>query len=218
MERDTYKTSLKTEVLKKTERIASALYFITSFFDLQEPLRWRLRELSTVLVSSDLQDKTNRLREILSLIVVARNADMISDTNFDILTKEISILEDSTTDHKEVHNLLNSPNEDPKRTFSYIGQNTIKDRKYLSNKPQGTSYKTNVPKDSNVVSMKKNQRQSIILDIIKNKKEVMIKDISTEIKDCSDKTIQRDLLSMVQSGLLKKIGEKRWSRYSLARP
>ena len=44
----------------------------------------------------------------------------------------------------------------------------------------------------------------------------MIKDVSPLIKGCSEKTIQRELLSMVKSGILKKEGEKRWSKYSLA--
>jgi hypothetical protein len=44
----------------------------------------------------------------------------------------------------------------------------------------------------------------------------MIKDVSPLIEGCSEKTIQRELMSMVHNGTLKKIGEKRWSRYSLA--
>jgi len=32
---------------------------------------------------------------------------------------------------------------------------------------------------------------------------------------CGEKTLQRELVSMVQDGVLKKIGEKRWSRYFL---
>ena len=106
--------------------------------------------------------------------------------------------------------------EDLKGGVNYIGQNSIKDRKYISVKRQGTSYKTNNSKETGAVSMKKNYRQGIILDIIKSKKEVMIKDISSHIKDCSEKTIQRELLAMVDAGVLKKLGEKRWSKYSLA--
>jgi len=62
---------------------------------------------------------------------------------------------------------------------------------------------------------KKNERQIKIIDLIKNKKTVSIKDISDNIKGCSEKTIQRELIAMVKSGVLKKEGERRWSRYSL---
>jgi hypothetical protein len=44
----------------------------------------------------------------------------------------------------------------------------------------------------------------------------MIKDVSPLVTGCSEKTIQRELSAMVRSGILKKVGEKRWSRYSLA--
>ena len=64
--------------------------------------------------------------------------------------------------------------------------------------------------------MQKNERQQIILDIIKEIGESSIKDISDNIKDCSEKTIQRELLSMVANGVLKKEGERRWSKYYLA--
>lgn len=66
------------------------------------------------------------------------------------------------------------------------------------------------------VSVKKQSRQSIIINLLKRKKEIMIKDVSPLIRGCSEKTIQRELLAMVKAGILNKIGEKRWSRYTLA--
>ena len=63
--------------------------------------------------------------------------------------------------------------------------------------------------------MQKNERQQIILDIIKEIGESSIKDISDNIKDCSEKTIQRELNTLIYDGVLKKIGERRWSKYVL---
>lgn len=74
---------------------------------------------------------------------------------------------------------------------------------------------------SNKTSSKKSDiglrlaRRSAILSVIKDKKEVNIKDIVSLIKDCSEKTIQRELIALLSEGVLKKSGEKRWSRYSL---
>ncbi len=66
-------------------------------------------------------------------------------------------------------------------------------------------------------------RRNTILEIIKDKKDekghqtgVTIKDIVSLIKDVSEKTIQRELLSLVAQGVLKKEGDKRWSRYTIA--
>jgi hypothetical protein len=64
--------------------------------------------------------------------------------------------------------------------------------------------------------MQKNERQQIILDIIKEIGESSIKDISDNIKDCSEKTIQRELNTLIYDGVLKKIGERRWSKYVIA--
>jgi len=62
----------------------------------------------------------------------------------------------------------------------------------------------------------KDKRKQTILQLLKDKKELTIKDISLQVVGCSEKTIQRDLVSMLQNKVLKKTGERRWSRYSLA--
>lgn len=66
----------------------------------------------------------------------------------------------------------------------------------------------------------KEDRKSKILILIKDKKNitngqigVSIKDISGAFSDCSEKTIQRELNDLVSKGKIKKVGEKRWSRY-----
>lgn len=82
---------------------------------------------------------------------------------------------------------------------------------------------TNFSKNQNIkdtsVDGFKGQRRDQIITIIKQKGDgkgsVNIKDITDKIRDCSEKTIQRELISMVESGVLKKTGERRWSTYSL---
>lgn len=61
-------------------------------------------------------------------------------------------------------------------------------------------------------------RRATILGIVQQKDAITIKDVAEVIKDVSEKTIQRELLALVQQGVLKKEGERRWSTYSLARP
>ena len=59
-------------------------------------------------------------------------------------------------------------------------------------------------------------RQLSIIKLLKENSNLMIKDFSSTIKGCSEKTVQRELLRLVRIGVLKKSGERRWSRYSLA--
>jgi hypothetical protein len=75
-----------------------------------------------------------------------------------------------------------------------------------------------VTKPESVVKsvMQKNDRQQLILEIIREIGESSIKDISDNIKDCSEKTIQRELNTLIYDGVLKKIGERRWSKYVIA--
>jgi DNA-binding transcriptional ArsR family regulator len=58
-------------------------------------------------------------------------------------------------------------------------------------------------------------RRSRILKLVKDKQEVMVKDITVHFPDLSEKTVQRELVALVETGVLKKAGERRWSRYSL---
>lgn len=62
--------------------------------------------------------------------------------------------------------------------------------------------------------LRKENRKNIILNTIQKKGSVTIKDISAVVRDCSEKTIQRELLALVSEHVLVKEGERRWSVYS----
>ena len=63
--------------------------------------------------------------------------------------------------------------------------------------------------------MKKLSRRDQILALFVKGVDVSIKDIAARIKGCSEKTIQRELNSLLYDNLIERIGEKRWSRYVL---
>lgn len=52
-----------------------------------------------------------------------------------------------------------------------------------------------------------------ILEFIRKQGRVSIKDITHVIRGCSEKTVQRELLSLIRQGLIRKEGERRWSVY-----
>ncbi len=58
------------------------------------------------------------------------------------------------------------------------------------------------------------KRSSLILEFVRKHKNVSIKDIAKVIKGFSEKTIQRELTTLIQQGLVEKRGERRWSIYS----
>lgn len=63
---------------------------------------------------------------------------------------------------------------------------------------------------------KKAKRIEEILRTIRQKGSITIKDVSHHLLEYSEKTLQRELLTLVAKGVLKKEGERRWSRYSLS--
>jgi len=107
-------------------------------------------------------------------------------------------------------------------TANYAHQNIQKeDHHKMSYKNQKDNNSPVCPREENNchserVNIIKNKRRDTILQILKDKRELTIKDISLKITDCSEKTIQRELVSMLHLGILKKTGERRWSKYSLA--
>ncbi len=70
-------------------------------------------------------------------------------------------------------------------------------------------------RSSHSINMVKKDRRAVILGLLQKKERISIKDVSLVVKDCSEKTLQRELLALVAQGVLKKEGEKRWSTYAL---
>lgn len=102
----------------------------------------------------------------------------------------------------------------------------------LSNRIQNTNTSSKTVSSLKIVNkkedfdlIKKERRFNIISAIKNNNGSANIKDIKTFIDKrtgddsiCSEKTIQRELVSMIKDDVLDKEGEKRWSRYSVKHP
>lgn len=57
------------------------------------------------------------------------------------------------------------------------------------------------------------ERGEKILEYLRQAKSASIKEIASTIKGVSEKTIQRELASLIQAGLVRRVGERRWSQY-----
>ncbi|MGB8815807.1 MAG: hypothetical protein WCC74_01015 [Minisyncoccia bacterium] len=87
-------------------------------------------------------------------------------------------------------------------------KDSIKDRVLYNNTQQKSKGHLEIIKD-------KNDRQEVIIAMLKKDKILTIKDFAVRIRDCSEKTIQRELIALMTKGILKKEGVRRWSKYSL---
>lgn len=228
-------------VYKKTEKLATALYMVTNLFGDSEPMKWTLRTkvsnlLSFIIGFKDVLESREyefsnevktKVLEVVSLLEVASRSGLVSPMNFSILKTEFMNLVNALGSlRKEVgelaqfalpkaffdvprshvphggHASSTATHTDIEHEHVYKGQTAIKDNVSLNNSSQSDVFK-------------KTNRQSIIINLLRKKKDLTIKDIALVIRDCSEKTIQRELISLIEGGVLKKTGERRWSRYSL---
>ncbi len=220
-------------VYKKTEKLTTALYMITNLFSDHEPMKWTLRKKVSELLSftikykdllpsqySDFtQEVKTKILEIVSLLDVSSRSGLVSPMNFSILKQEFSnltgVLDASQSTHGEpTHNTIpqtffdvpqHYPQPDSRANFGVHIQSSFKD--------SSTDKDSGIVKDKSEV--KRTNRQNIIMQLLKKKNDLTIKDIAQVIRDCSEKTIQRELISLISAGVIKKTGERRWSKYSL---
>ncbi len=167
--------------------------------------------------------------EIVSLSSIARHSGLISEMNADILKREFNALvaiieKDENKKANEETVILNPDFFDTSRDKRDYEASAI-----IAPAPaaipaaapaSNVLYKGQVPKISRPVVKdmpakpqhtgdSKEDRQSAILKLLSKKSGLAVKDFTDTIQGVSEKTIQRELLAMVASGVLKKEGERK---------
>jgi hypothetical protein len=214
---------------------------VTDCIDFDDALKTKLRSLGVELLSdmykfsifsvvdkhTHISTSISRTNEIISFIDIASTIGFISDMNAGILRREfsglISELESHLPKKQQFSFVLNEemfaiprPLSEIKRTEykgQTIGQSIGHDKGHES--PPRSDLRSEHPSSVRRGGNSKTDRSEKIIFLMKVKGEVSIKDISTTFTECSEKTIQRELNDLILKGQVKKIGEKRWSRYSL---
>lgn len=215
---------------KKTEKIVTAIYLVTNFLAEDNPLRRSLRNSSIELLSLigsvvfSAHPNPNKARseirfhasQIISSLSIAFYSGYISEMNYRILEKELELYVNESTPLfaalKDNINLSEIDLNPPRLQESRDQKNPVVVSK-VGHKRQkiANTQSTKV----GVVDIRKRDRKEVIISVLQKKSNVTIKDISEVISDCSEKTIQRELISLVKEGVLKRDGERRWSTYSL---
>ncbi len=222
----------------KTNKLITALYMVTDTMEKEEPMRLKLRTLGIEILSDINLSKTvfdiEKITAILSFLNIASDIRMISEMNCNILRKEFTELKESIQQFTTQNNLWfeefleTSPHPDFSTPLHL--QKNGEGKGVSFNK--GHSTRIGVQKGSTLMDalnkvghaekfeVLKNKRRDSIIKIIKSKPDGMsIKDIMLAIhslgEEIGEKTLQRELISMVKDNVLKKTGSKRWSRYFL---
>ncbi len=178
----------------------------------------------------------NHIDRILNILKVCVSVGFVSDMNFKVISEYLVFVRDdlnqkyglinsqslvaSSFHNKAIHEFV-LPDFITKEKFSVpnsVHQNVPKETKKESVKDIQTkteTQNTQIIKDTNQGQESNNQRLDKIITIVQSKGEVSVGDVSSEFPEISEKTIQRMLIKLVETGQLTKTGEKRWSRYSL---
>lgn len=251
-------------IYKKTEKLTTAIYMITDFFDVQEPLRWELRNKAVALLSfitsrtrgdyaiagaeQGLALAAHMLQEILFPLRVAVQVHLISQMNFSIIKEEYlalsQVIEQCKNDGSLMGDFLF-----PEQFFAEGGAMAVMDNtsatarcraddkrqqnaaedKHIGQKNihatfSSTTYQSE-NKTKNIDTVSRNtfskreervSRQDVIKRLLRSRGALTIKDILTVMPQHSEKTVQRELLSLVALGGVRKLGERRWSKYMIA--
>ena len=206
-------------IYKKAERLAKAIHLIEPAFTGSVSLRNRIDAIAINIVDTALLPagvaRTALPRELLalsSMLSLARTSGLLSSMNAEIIIREAHILLQEAASYEDPRISL-----DDVPTLSDIARSAISK---VENKTVGTVSPRNFPrKPIKDISDNKGHikdRREAILSVIKNKQKASIKDISTVIRGVSEKTIQRELFTLIGAGVVRKEGERRWSSYSLA--
>ena len=223
-------------IFKKTEKITAALYLVSGLLKDDEPIKWELRDRGIDLLSSSftasssmpgdknvvIQSLFTAALETLSLLNVARISNLVSEMNHRLLVREIDNIVGMLRDRlamsaeKAGYVLSESFFKTPDLFTSGFKSDTKNTRgQEPGARSQQDAQEERFSKGQGGVQQKKSSRQESIINVLKGQSNLTIKDFSKVIKDCSEKTIQRELIELVDKGVVKKEGERRWSRYSL---
>ena len=188
------------DISEKGQKVVAALYLVTNHLSDTEPFKIGVRTKALLLLDSH-ADRSVVSGELTNLLKSAAIAKIISEHNTSILVRELTHFVQSVGDTTSLAPLFADSPIYPSRTsvMSYKSPSLGDGERPVQNNPL---------KNEN-----KNKRQEQIVSFINGRKSAVIKDIVTLFPEVSEKTIQRELGTLVDSGKITKRGSKRWSIY-----
>jgi hypothetical protein len=230
-------------ILNRSYRLVAAIFVVLKIIDGEEQLKTRLKDLSLELLSltSTIKDcesatcikETERVSaEIVSLVEVAVMSGLVSEMNGAVLKSEFTHLtyhlnllktDAGVGSSAIVKNILKNGSDEYGEGVAVLGNNVPNNQighkighenHHVTYNMSDKTYNGHFVNEENKGKKRKELRKDLILEYIKNNKDVSIKDIIPNIKGCSEKTIQRELVTLIRENKIIRSGDRRWSKYS----
>jgi DNA-binding transcriptional ArsR family regulator len=201
----------------KVQKLSSALYLVSSFLPDEDPLKWSLRKEALEALRETKLAVQSMTREgiclfdraissmgrLIDLIQVALIVPGVSQMNFSILQTEYTHVRDEMSQTPSPFLSLALP------PAPAAGISVSQASSPLTFKKTGVRAVI-YPQNS-----APNPRKELIVKYLKSNGWSSIKDIAQRLPEVSSKTVQRELADLVQLGVIKREGDRRWSRYAL---
>lgn len=223
-------------VFKKVEKIVSVVFYVLSFTDkkdnnnnLSETLQtvsFKVHELSLETLRSlpdTVTDKLLQLRHQLlaldSTVRVAEAARMIAPDLSQLVTEQIDGVQRHLSNHYLQNTGLSIKELNTMAVTADVSSSGAVTKKAATPRRRGQQ-RVQVPagdisSDAYMVYSQLTDRAERIKTVLEAKPQATIKDVAEIITDVSEKTIQRELNSLIEKGQAVREGERRWSRYSV---
>ena len=220
-----------SNVFKKTERTVSVVFYILSYIERTEKTEFHIKTMSDKamavheaslgtlsLFEYEAKEKIFPFQQSLvaleGTLRIANAARVLNDEVLALLLGEVDLVQRFLRNHfvgpiplvMREDGMLEPMKPKPTRTTTSGG--SVRTR---VNIPKG-----DISTDAHLVYSQLVDRGSRIKTVLEAKPEATIKDIAEVITDVSEKTIQRELNSLIEKGQVIREGERRWSKYSVA--
>ncbi|MDB4992076.1 MAG: hypothetical protein JWL75_321 [Parcubacteria group bacterium] len=222
-------------IYKKAERLAKAIHLVSPAFRTAVALRDRMDAVAVGLIDAAIlppsaaRDSMSReLLALSSVLSIGRVGGLLSAMNADLIAREAQQLLQEIATYEEPRLFLDdvpslaalAKEVGAERTLGIFPRAPEPVRELRTpgmQKPRTANSAKGQPlgqvKD---IKDKTADRRDAILSILSSKGPSYIKDISMLIRDVSEKTIQRELQALIDTGQVLKTGERRWTTYSAA--
>jgi DNA-binding transcriptional ArsR family regulator len=222
-----------SNVFKKTERTVSVVFYILSYIERTEKTEFHLKTMSDKAMSVheaalatlslfeyEAKDKIFPFQQSLvaleGTLRIANAARVLNDEVLALLLGEVDLVQRFLRNHfvgpiplvMREDGMLVPMKPKPIRPNTNPHNGSVRTR---VNIPKG-----DISTDAHLVYSQLVDRGSRIKTVLEAKPEATIKDIAEVITDVSEKTIQRELNSLIEKGQVIREGERRWSKYSVA--
>jgi DNA-binding transcriptional ArsR family regulator len=223
-----------TNVFKRTEKLVSVILYVLSHIDTKD----NYQDYKNLIKDKSLKTHEVSLRTLMLYAYDAEEGIVHFQHTLLSLDSTLRIAEAAGVLPSDITLMLT---EQIDSIFRYLNNHYLKNvgmNVYSSASLTGAP-KQSAPKQRSAPTTKRSQKVTIpagdistdaymvysqltdradrIKTVLEAKPQASVKDIAEVITDVSEKTIQRELNSLIEKGQVLREGERRWSRYSVAK-